>query len=192
MMNANNLVIVGDFLPGKALRTGLPEGSNVFEAFHKVKKMIIKYTASFSVWIPASFYPVSKFPISFHYCLINASDGSGFRSLIDLYTLFAMSISEKLNKPKRKNLIFRKRELSHPNLPGLGPSGYWAISGPADYLIAHSNLNKLSRSLIKTYPGLAEPDDCLFVVLEAKKAETSPKEISATQLLAQVLTLEFG
>jgi len=98
-----------------------------------------------------------------------------------------MPISEKLYKPKRKNFIFRKRELSHPNLPGIG-----AISGLSDYLIAHSNLKKLSRSLIKTYPGLAEPDDCLFVVVKAKKAETLPKEISATQFLAQVLTLELG
>jgi hypothetical protein len=98
-----------------------------------------------------------------------------------------MQISHKIYKPKKRSFIFRERELSHPNLPGIG-----AISGPADYLIGHSKSSKLPKGLIKANPGLAEPDDRLFVVLEAKKTETLSKDVSATQLLAQVLTLELG
>lgn len=108
------------------------------------------------------------------------------RSLIDIYVLFAMEISETIWDLEEPNYIFREREISHTNIPGIG-----AISGPADYLIGRTSLD-ISEAHTKSNPVLALPDDRLFVVLEAKKAETLVKDGSQSQLLAQLLTLELA
>jgi hypothetical protein len=96
-----------------------------------------------------------------------------------------MEISEKIWK--RKNYIWRGRDISHHDIPGIG-----AVSGPADYLIGRRKQSGYSSAQLRSCPGLAVPADRLFVVLETKKAETLTRENSASQLLAQLLTLEFG
>lgn len=48
MFKANNIVSLGDFHPGKTLRTGIPEDTDIFETFRSVKRMVNKFT-SFSV-----------------------------------------------------------------------------------------------------------------------------------------------
>jgi hypothetical protein len=120
-------------------------------------------------------------------CVLMYQSEADCRSLIDLYLLFAMEISKTIWKPKKRSIIFRERNLSHPNIPGIG-----AISGPADYLIGHPRSSSYSKNLLAVSPGLANPGDRLFVVVKAKKGDTVTKESSQSQLLAQLLTLELG
>ena len=79
--------------------------------------------------------------------------------------------------------IFQEVNFSHPNLPGIGP-----ITGPVNFLSA-----KLAQNIpLAKVPRLAVPSKPLFVVVEAKKADTLNSISSNAQLLAQLLTAHYN
>ena len=77
--------------------------------------------------------------------------------------------------------MFQEVPLSHPNLPGIGP-----ISGPVDYMSA-----ALPKDIpLKITGGVANPAKPIFILVEAKQAQTLSDVSSNAQLMAQLLTTQ--
>ena len=75
--------------------------------------------------------------------------------------------------------MFQEVQLSHPNLPGIGP-----ISGPVDYMSA-----ALPKDIpLKATGGVAVPDKPIFVLVEFKRSRSLSDISSNAQLMAQLLT----
>ena len=78
--------------------------------------------------------------------------------------------------------LFSDLALEHPNLPGLGP-----ISGTSDFIIAHVE-GKLPLREYGTMVGGTRPK---LLIVEAKREATRAELSAQTQLVAQLITLDY-
>jgi hypothetical protein len=97
-----------------------------------------------------------------------------------MYLINAIFLAKQNNK-RAHVALFQEVDVSHPDLPGIGP-----ISGALDYL--SSTTQKLS---IRDFGETATPDVPHFIVVEAKRASTLGDTAASAQLYAQLLTLDY-
>jgi hypothetical protein len=101
--------------------------------------------------------------------------------LISHYLIYAIRFAKDLYNVE-DIALFSKVALEHPNLPGLGP-----ISGISDFITAHVEgelpLREFGTTVAGTMPKI--------LVIETKRGDTLAELSSQTQLVAQLITLDY-